>query len=134
MAAKGDAEKRRYIRRDSETRINFDIKGGIAKKAPSDKASALIKNLSVEGICFTSDKELKKGASLALEIFLPSQREPLHLEGKVVWSKPARGEKGKEDGFEVGVKLFTIEKGDENKFIGYVCDKMMRHLSKYLHL
>ncbi|NQT45905.1 MAG: PilZ domain-containing protein [Candidatus Omnitrophica bacterium] len=133
MAEKGNAEKRKYIRIDSETKVNFHTKEGIAKKGPSDKTSALIKNLSVEGICFASDKQIEKGTFLALEVFLPSQKQPLHLDGKVAWSKPAQLKKGKE-AFDIGVKLFTIEKGDENKFIGYVCDKMMHHLSKYLHL
>lgn len=133
MEGKSFVDKRRYIRFDSEIKISFQIKDKTKEQNPSRAVSAITKNLSTEGICFVSDRKLEPGSVLELEILLPSHPQPLHLEGRVVWLCPLQQQEAKEI-FDVGVKLFTLEKADENRFVGYICDKMTQHLSRYLHL
>jgi hypothetical protein len=55
----------------------------------------------------------------------------LHLEGKVAWGHLGKEVKGK---YLVGVKLFTLDKSDETKFLRYISDRMTQRLSRYLHL
>ena len=114
------AEKRKFIRFDMETKINLFIqeKGhGVTHKIP-----AVNKNVCLEGVCFLSNQRLEQGTIVKLEIFLPSQPDPLRLEGEVRWSRFSEKKDGK-DLFETGVKLFITEKTDEGKFIGYVSTK-----------
>ena len=94
--------------------------------------SAITKNLSVEGVRFLSEKKLEPGYVLKMEIFLTSESMPLRLGGEVIWCQSLIQPDGKEM-FETGVKLFTVDRSDETRFIGYVCKKMsqdMRQLYK----
>ncbi len=124
-------EKRRYVRLDIRTKVKFKL--GKKKMWPSKRSTAFTKNLSVEGISFASNKHLEPGSTIKLEISVPGEARPLHLDGTVVWSNTHHKRSGKEV-FDTGIKLFTIDKSDQGKFIGYVCNKMMQRLSKYLHL
>jgi len=126
----GFVERRKYVRFDVECNINVQVvpAGGISE--PSDIVSSLSKNLSMEGICFVSEKAIDPGSLLKVEIFVDEQKQALSLQGEVVWNHEVT-----RDGkvvFEVGVKLFTIEKGDENKFMGYVSDMMSKRLRDFL--
>ncbi|MDP2922448.1 MAG: PilZ domain-containing protein [Candidatus Omnitrophota bacterium] len=131
MGQKGFDEKRRYVRLDIRAKVNVSYKAKNTKK--SETVSAFSKNLSVDGVCFTAVKRLKTGSVINLDIFLNSEKIPLRLKGKVMWSRLVK-KLNNQKLFDTGVKLFTIVKGDENKFVEYVCLKMMHNFSKYLHL
>ena len=125
---KNRSDKRKFLRFDVETKVNFVIqeKGyGVAKKF-----SGINKNLCLEGVCFISERKVDPGAILKLEIFLPRQSQPLHLEGEVRWSQ-AVTKTGEKDMWETGVRLFTLEKTDDSKFVGYVYDKEKKMTKKY---
>ncbi len=126
-------ERRKYIRFNSDSKINVSAKKKKGKKAIDAKFAATAKNLSVEGLSFKSKKKFDRGQVIKLEIVLPVYNKPLHLEGEVVWSHALR-KKSEKGFFDTGVKLFTVEKGDEGKFLGYVCEKMMGRLGKFAHI
>ena len=110
-------EKRQYQRYDTEIkvyfRVSFDIEtivkfmviGKGKKKTRPKKYSALSKNVSVNGLCFNSDKKLNKGDILFLEVFLPKQKNPISMEGEVRWSQPS-GKKGR---FDTGLRIATVD-------------------------
>ena len=123
-------ERRRYLRLNVATKINFRVKEGAA---PLEKSEALSKNISVEGVCFRTAKQLKPGAVIELEIIPPSEPEPLLLRGEVIWSKPIQAE-GPKAMFDTGVKLAIVKESDENRYLRYVNERMMERLSQYLHL
>jgi len=127
MQEEGFIEKRKYIRFDIDAEVNFQVLD--KNRVTLETASALAKNLSIEGVCFISHKKLEPGRIIKLEIILPYQSRPLHLEGKIRWSHPIKNQEGKER-FEVGVKLLIVEKSDETKFIRYVYDKMEQDIDK----
>lgn len=135
MEDRAFVEKRKYVRFDLEVKIKFQIlqQGKDKGQVPSESVSAITKNLSVEGIRFISDVRVELGSIIRMEILLPTQTQPLHLEGQVKWSQSLKQPDGKEL-FETGVKLFTIEKSDENRFMGYVYDKTIQNMGKYLSL
>jgi len=135
MEDRAFVEKRKYVRFDLEVRIKFQILGQGKDKTqvPSESVSAIIKNLSIEGVRFISDVRVESGSIIRLEVLLPAQIQPLHLEGQVKWSQSLKQPDGKEM-FETGVKLFTIEQSDENRFMGYVYDKTIQNMGKYLNL
>ena len=125
------ADRRKYIRFDLETKVNFKVKK--EDNVYSEEASAETRNLSAEGLCFVSDKNVLPGSILKMTITIPSQSQPVHLEGKVMWSEYLKGSEG-EELFEIGVKLFTIDKSDEGRFLGYVCYKMVQALNRHMRL
>ena len=111
MEQKPSSEKRRYVRFNVKTEVKFQAQQKYQGQTPSENVSAITKNLSVEGVCFLTDKALDPGNMLKLEIVVPDQPEVLHLRGEVMWSIPVSLPDGKQ-GYETGVKLFTIKQSD----------------------
>ncbi|MFC1704371.1 PilZ domain-containing protein [Candidatus Omnitrophota bacterium] len=118
----GSTERRRFVRFNVQTGVTFQVQQKYQGQTPTENVSAITKNLSVEGVCFLTEKELKQGSMLRMEIAVPSYSEPLHLRGEVIWSIPLGAQGGKQV-FETGVKLFTIKESDESRFIEYICNK-----------
>ena len=130
-------ERRRYVRIDVAAKVNFRVIKKERKErtaVSTENTSAMSKNVSVEGVCFKSKKQLPPGKEIDLQISFPSEPEPLLLEGEVRWSRPIQVEGEAETMFETGVKLYTFEKNDESRYLSYVSEKMMERLSRYLHL
>ncbi|NQT90020.1 MAG: PilZ domain-containing protein [Candidatus Omnitrophica bacterium] len=134
MVKKSDIERRKYVRLDLKTKVKFQVlKGHRGSKPLLTKTPGISRNTSVEGICFASVKKLVPKTKLNLEVFLPHNPKPLHLKGEVKWSQAiVRQRKGKQT-FDTGVKLFSIDKRDENMFIVFVCAKMSERLSRFLY-
>ncbi len=132
MRAKEFVDRRRYLRFNSESKINFQVQKKGQTQVPSGKTSSITRNLSIEGICFICEKNLTPGDIIKLEIVLPSQSQPLHLEGQVKWVSSLKPTENIEV-FETGVKLFTLKEEDESRFIEYTYYKMIEPLSQYLH-
>jgi c-di-GMP-binding flagellar brake protein YcgR len=134
MKDKKFLERRNYVRVDLETKVNFRVRRPKGSKAASEKVVAVSRNVSVEGICFTSPVRLKEGTLLDLEIFVPNSPKPLNIKGEVRWSQPFKKEADTKKLYNTGVRLVTIEKNDEGKFILFVSNKMIERLARYLHL
>lgn len=114
-------ERRRYARYatelevrysfvyDIKTLVKFQIKDRQTGQALSRKYSALSKDVSIEGLCFTSGKRLEKGDLLHLEVYVPGAKEPVAMEGSVAWSQAASLEPQDENKFDTGVQLFSVQ-------------------------
>lgn len=124
-------DKRKYLRLNVATKINYRIRNkGEAGAAASE--AGIGKNISMDGICFKAKQKLDSGTMIDLEIFLPSEAEPLLLKGEVRWSRDIKAE-GKTE-YETGVALATVRDTDENRYLRYVNERMMERLSRYLHI
>jgi hypothetical protein len=105
-------------------------KGKRGERYSRKTIKAILKNLSAEGVSFLADENLNKGDLLKIELCFKASQS-LHLEGKVAWGHLGKEVKGK---YLVGVKLFTLDKSDETKFLRYISDRMTQRLSRYPHL
>lgn len=134
-------ERRQYARYDTDAKIYFCVKYDIKtkvefqvlnkqdRKAMSEKYTAISKNVSVEGLCFVSHKELETGDLLLLEVYLPSEKSPILMEGEVRWSQAVPTEEGQPSEFITGIKLLTLNGKsisgtvhyDENNHIVWSC-------------
>ena len=126
-------ERRKYLRLDTVNIVKVKVDRKLIKK-PSEAASTFTKNISVEGMCLTSDKPFEIGKKLSLEIQLPGDSKPLRIRGQVQWVRSVKAKDQAKKTFEVGIKLFTIDKSDSTRFMGYVCNHMAARMGKYLHL
>ncbi|MDD5005078.1 MAG: PilZ domain-containing protein [Candidatus Omnitrophica bacterium] len=115
-------ERRKYERYDTEAKIYFRVVYDIKTKIEfqvidksgkgelfSEKYPAISRNVGVEGISFISDQQLNKGDFLYLEVYLPDDKKPIHMEGQVRWSQQASLKAKKKNKFDTGVKLITVE-------------------------
>jgi len=122
MKKKEPVDKRRFVRFNLGIKVNFQVKEKGKGKASLRKISGISKNICLEGVCFTSKSKLESGSKLELEIFLPSEPEPLRLEGEVIWCHLIQAEKDRVV-FDTGVKLFTINKDDKGRLISHILNK-----------
>jgi len=114
-------ERRKYERFETETKVYFKVVYEIKTKVEfqivykkagdglSERYPAVSKNVSAEGLCFSSDKQLEKGDMLYLELYLPSRKQPIRMEGFVRWSQPELSKQTKRTEFDTGVKLTNVE-------------------------
>ncbi|MFH1854365.1 MAG: PilZ domain-containing protein [Candidatus Omnitrophota bacterium] len=120
-------ERRKYPR--------FELKIDAMYNVMSSKELPLVsktENISAEGICFESDKALKTGTHVNLEIDLKDKSKPVNLTGKIKWSHEIKTPGISEKKFLNGVKLINVSKTDEGRFLKYYCGKIVEKLSDYL--
>ena len=105
-------DKRRYERYDTEVKIYFYVTYDVRTKVrfkivarngktSSPQYSALSRNVSAEGLCFSSDKKLAPGDYLHLEVLLPGGKKSVPMEGEVRWCLRSPSSKK----YDTGVKL-----------------------------
>ena len=74
-----------------------------------------IKNVSVEGLCFSSDGLYEYGQIVEMEVELPGAVKSIHMEGEVQWNKLVEAqEKMKEEPdelakFRTGIKVIEVD-------------------------
>ncbi|MDD5614467.1 MAG: PilZ domain-containing protein [Candidatus Omnitrophica bacterium] len=124
-------ERREYFRLqlDAQVIVHGEDK---SKSLREDTVSAAVKNISAGGLCFTAKNKFAFGSIIKLELRLPDNKNPLYLRGEVTWSSPVK--KDGADFYDTGVKILSVEEGNEQRFIRYVCSKMSERLSKFVHL
>lgn len=129
-------DKRKYKRYNTEARVYFDfaydletkVKFEVLKqkqlKNTNKKYLAVSRNISAEGLCFVSHKNVKLGDELYLEVYLPNVVEPIYMKGDVKWcdavsgsSTYVMGDKENKPMFHIGVILTTVEGKNVNESI-----------------
>ena len=109
-------EKRKFVRLNALVDVVYN------KVSPSQKVEvSLTKNISKGGICLIAYDELKVSDKLDLNIYLPEDKTPLHVIGRVAWVKDfviCNIPNGKR--YDVGIEFLTITDEDQNKINKYV--------------
>jgi hypothetical protein len=114
MMVKSSEEKRVSERFDTEVQVyykfEYDIKTKVKyqnlQENKDDKRLAYSKNVSVAGLCFSSDQELECGDKLYIEVFLPGVNDPIPMEGLVKWSRHTEGDP--QGYFSSGIHLVSV--------------------------
>ena len=110
MKKKDSAENRKFARLALKSNLNFSIMETGEVSAPSKRFRGEGTDIGVEGIQFTSNKQLKKGTILNLEIFLPGKEDPVYIEGEVMWCTKGKKPASRKDQFGAGVRFLTVDK------------------------
>jgi len=123
-------DRREFIRFDFDANIKFRFFDKI-----DENVRGKAKNLSAEGVCIVTEKEIPRDKDVELDIYLPGKKKPVRVHGSVVWTHKIKST-GKKTAsrFETGIKLYTIDKDDENSLLKYYCERMTDNLIKYIHL
>lgn len=107
-------ERRKFIRLQIPVELKYITEGDPTRKELTTK------DLSCEGLRFVSKAEIKKGTNLELNLDIPNANNPVHINGKVAWTKRLSTEDGSP--FEMGVEFVKIEEDNKNTFLKYLCD------------
>jgi len=113
-------ERRKYLRYDTEAEIYFRVHYSLKTKVEfqlvkkdhkehlSKKYFGLTKDISAEGLRFSSTKKLYRGNRIYLEMYLPGRREAVCMNGIVRWSRRLRRHRRRALEYDSGVKLVNI--------------------------
>jgi len=110
---KSGQERRKYLR--LEAPIDLRI---ITEDKRVDKASII--NLSPLGLRFESKEKVEDGQMLDLTLILPKAKNPVHIQGKVVWHKKTSLEDNAN--YDMGCEFTRIEEDNKNTFLKFFCD------------
>jgi len=81
------------------------------------------KDISLMGVCFSSDQEWKNGQVLLIDYFIPEELDSIQLKLVVVWSEFV----GPEQGYFCGGELLEVEPAKESLFSAYYFKKLQEH-------
>lgn len=111
-------ERRKYERYETELEILFRVKYCLQTKvsfsllkpkvSSEERYEGFTRNISVEGLRFFSSIKLNAGDLLYLELFLPKQKRPICMTGRVRWSRQLFKVISRSVVYDTGVKLATI--------------------------
>ncbi|MCP4653225.1 MAG: PilZ domain-containing protein [Candidatus Omnitrophica bacterium] len=116
---------------DTERRLHPRIKDrifvfGWTANEPITLVEGITNNLSVGGVSFDTNVEIKKNNVLWLEIYLPSDYrkqilESLYLKARVIWRKALKNEKGSNK-YRIGLRFENVAKKELKMLTRYVED------------
>lgn len=109
-------ERRRFIRLNLNVEINYSL---IAPPPPA-KQKGTTKNIGAGGICLLSEKELKIGDTVKIEIHLPDDPPDISATGKVAWVKIFAIANDKNRRYDAGVEFTQIDQGDRRRIEKYI--------------
>lgn len=115
-------ERRKYSRYNTEMkvffRVSYDVKTKVTfqvitadsagNEGASEKYLGISRNISVEGLCFVSDKKLEPGKIILLEVYPPKVKTPVQMKGEVRWSQEVPGDSEGKNKIHTGVKLIEV--------------------------
>ncbi len=108
-----DVKVRFIVPYNFRTEIDFSLK----EHAMLDKYIGFSRNISSHGLCFETNKELKSGDDLWLELHLPNSKELIYMQGRARWCQLSNVVPETPKQFLVGVEITTVEGVDVERTI-----------------
>jgi len=111
------SNRRKFLR--FETRDFLEIKP-LNEVAKYTKASSF--NISLMGICFSSEVKWEVGQVILIDYFVPDEMESVKIKTVISWSEYI----DEKTGFLAGAQIINIEEEKENLFINYYFQKLKK--------
>ncbi|MBF0618570.1 MAG: PilZ domain-containing protein [Candidatus Omnitrophica bacterium] len=105
-----------HVPYDFRTELGFKVG---PEAGPGLKYLGFSKNISVQGLCFESNKELKSGDLLWLELHLPKQKEVIYMQGEVRWCHLVEANGVTPKIFLTGVDVTKVDGADIEQTVYY---------------
>jgi hypothetical protein len=112
--------KRKYPRFDTDIKVHFQLPYDFrtevdfsvdadAKHGALNRYVGFSKNISVQGLCFESNKRLNPGDALWLELHLPSSNEIIFMQGVARWCQLSSASPETVKSFVTGVEVHKVD-------------------------
>lgn len=115
------SEKRHYARVALKSHITACLNE--EKKDPVT-FSAIGKNIGVEGMLLTSEKKLRPGKILALDILFPGETVPIKIKGQIRWCASLKENKDQPGPFDTGIQFIDITRNHLRLLVKNVCGSL----------
>lgn len=106
-----DKERRKFKRFDAFMSVKYHSDSSLKTDGIS-----LSKDLCRDGLRINSERALKEGSLLDLEITIPDDPKTIKTTGKVMWARPSEGSN---QGFDHGVHLMQMDPVDKFRVLDY---------------
>jgi len=116
-------EKRRFIRFILALKVDYTT-----QKEPGILKTGTTKDVCAGGIQLLTKEKLEKGKKVGLKIFIPDASNPVHLSGKVMWSKETAADDKLP--YTAGIEFGKIEEDNKDTFLRFLCDLMYKKIEK----
>ncbi len=115
-------DKRKYVRLEQNLPLTFE------RKSPQGvtRGRGTTRNVSAEGLCFTSAHPLGVGEKITVTMTLPPHSHLVCLEGRVIWVEPPPASSAAS--YEIGVQIAQVANVDHHQFLLFVCSLMCEEL------
>ena len=106
-------------------RLNLLADVSYSKRVPSEQEKlSLAKNISSGGISIISYEPLQESDILDLKVYLPEDKEPVNVVGRVSWVKEfIVGDDKKGKRFDAGIEFIKISDKDKEKINKYTFNR-----------
>lgn len=85
------------------------------------REASITKNISADGLCIISDRELKNDSFVSLEIDLFDEQPALKIKGKIIWNNEIGfGIESEKKDYEVGIEFIEIDDSSRRRISEYV--------------
>ncbi len=84
------------------------------------------KDLTLMGICFSSEVEWQKGQVLLIDYFVPDELDSVKLKLVVIWSEFI----DPQNGYFCGGEIIEVEESKQEKFANYYFKKLQERFLK----
>ncbi|MFA6601187.1 MAG: PilZ domain-containing protein [Candidatus Omnitrophota bacterium] len=105
-----EKERRKFKRFDAYMSVKYHM-----PDHEKSQGISLSRDLSREGIKMSSEVNLREGTVVDLEINIPDDPKPVHTSGKIMWSRPAEGEHG----YDQGVRFLMMDPVDKFRVLDF---------------
>ncbi|MFC1577046.1 PilZ domain-containing protein [Candidatus Omnitrophota bacterium] len=116
-------ERRRFMRFDAELKVTYKVSNG------AKKGSAVITNVSKDGIRTMLNKQFGRNTEVAFRVCIPNEEKPIVAHAGVMWNKKIDM---KESGFSfvTGLRLTKIDGYDKSRILNYVYERWVKTRGK----
>jgi len=129
MSDENFSNKRKCVRLDLRSNVNFNIIETTEDEVSAKRFRAVGKNVGAEGMLLTAEEELKPGVMLDLEVFFPDKPNPVYIKGEVRWCLSIKEEPSK---FDIGVRFRNVDENNAFLLVEYVCGHLGKEILKRL--
>lgn len=114
-----DAEIHFRVTYEFKTKVRFQIVNDPQVQNNPPKYPALGQNISAQGLCFISNRQLAQGDVLFIEVYVPGVKEPVFMNGEVAWCRQVSQRPEDEFRFSTGVRLIDVNGQSVDESIHY---------------
>jgi len=120
MSEDKDPQNRKHPRFETDIKVHFQLPYDFrtevdfsvdveSKHGQPNKYVGFTKNISVQGLCFQSNKRLNPGDALWLELHLPSTSEIIYMQGETRWCQLVAASPETVKSFVTGVEIQKVD-------------------------
>lgn len=111
-------DRRKFFRFDAPLAVKY------ASDTNSTEGWSKTKNISREGVAFTTDRVLGTDETVKMQFEIPGDNFPVFAQGAVIWV--SKNTKDDINNYDIGIKLIAITRADRGRILEYAYQQWLK--------